>query len=197
MSSARPARQRGSGDRAAPYRPEIDGLRAVAILAVLLNHLGPAVLPGGYLGVDVFFVISGFVITASLASRPAASLSDLLLGFYARRIRRLLPALLLFVLVAATALCLVNPDPGLMLGVGWRSLFGVSNLILHKLAVEYFRPAIGLNPFAHTWSLGVEEQFYLLFPLLVWLSGFARFGRIGSRRLSWLLLPLEIGRAHV
>ena len=87
-----------------------------------------------------------------------------------------LPALIVFVVITATALCLVNPDPGLMLGVGWRSLFGVSNLILHKLAVEYFRPAIGLNPFAHTWSLGVEEQFYLLFPLLVWLSGFARFG---------------------
>ena len=164
----------------------------MAILAVILNHLGPGVLPGGYLGVDVFFVISGFVISASLANRPATSLPDLLLGFYARRIRRLLPALLLFVLVAATALCLVNPDPGQMLGVGWRSLFGSSNLILHKLALEYFRPAIGLNPFTHTWSLAVEEQFYLLFPLLIWISGFARLGREGSRRLGWLLLPLAL-----
>lgn len=176
----------------APYRPEIDGLRAVAVLAVILDHLGPRVLPGGYLGVDVFFVISGFVITASLANRPAASLGDLQLGFYARRIRRLLPALLLFVLITAAALCLVNPDPGQMLGVGWRSLFGSSNLILHRLALEYFRPAIALNPFAHTWSLGVEEQFYLLFPLLIWLSGFARSGRSGSRRLGWLLLPLAL-----
>lgn len=162
------------------------------MVAVILDHLGPGVLPGGYLGVDVFFVISGFVITASLANRPAASLGDLLLEFYGRRIRRLLPALLLCVLLTAAALCLVNPDPGQMLGVGWRSLFGTSNLILHRLALEYFRPAIALNPFAHTWSLGVEEQFYLLFPLLIWWSGFARLGRSGSRRLAWLLLPLAV-----
>jgi len=177
----------------APYRPEIDGLRAVAVLAVLVHHLNPRLLPGGYLGVDVFFVISGFVITASLARRPAAGLVDLMLTFYGRRIRRLLPALLLCVLVSAVALCLVNPEPGQMLGVGWRALFGCSNLILHKLAVDYFRPAAELNPFTQTWSLGVEEQFYLLFPLLVWCSGFARRGRAGSRRLLWLLLPLVIG----
>jgi peptidoglycan/LPS O-acetylase OafA/YrhL len=142
--------------------------------------------------VDVFFVISGFVITGSLAQRPASGLGDLMLGFYGRRIRRLLPALLLCVLITAVALCLVNPDPGQMLGVGWRALFGTSNLILHKLAVDYFRPAAELNPFTQTWTLGVEEQFYLLFPLLVWFSGFAREGRDGSRRLLWLLIPLVV-----
>jgi len=162
----------------------------VAVLAVIVNHFSARLLPGGYLGVDVFFVISGFVITGSLAKRPAGSLSDLMLGFYSRRIRRLLPALLLCVVVTAVALCLVNPDPGLMLGVGWRSLFGTSNLILHQLAVDYFRPAAELNPFTQTWTLGVEEQFYLLFPLLVWFSGFARHGREGNRRLFWLLIPL-------
>ena len=176
----------------APYRPEIDGLRAVAVLAVIVHHLSPRLLPGGYLGVDVFFVISGFVITGSLAQRPASGLGDLMLGFYGRRIRRLLPALLLCVLITAVALCLVNPDPGQMLGVGWRALFGTSNLILHRLAVDYFRPAAELNPFTQTWSLGVEEQFYLGFPLLVWFSGFARTGRDGSRRLLWLLIPLVI-----
>ena len=112
---------------------------------------------------------------------------DLLLGFYARRIRRLLPALLLFVLVAATALCLVNPDPGQMLGVGWRSLFGSSNLILHKLALEYFRPAIGLNPFAHTWSLAVEEQFYLLWPLVMTLL-LKRYGKRITRTAPMMFL---------
>jgi peptidoglycan/LPS O-acetylase OafA/YrhL len=179
-------------DASAPYRPEIDGLRAVAVLAVIVHHLSPRLLPGGYLGVDVFFVISGFVITGSLAQRPASGLGDLMLSFYGRRIRRLLPALLLCVLITALVLCLVNPEPGQMLGVGWRSLFGVSNLILHKLAVDYFRPAADLNPFTQTWSLGVEEQFYLLFPLLVWFSGFARTGRAGSRRLLWLLIPLLV-----
>ncbi|MCX5955360.1 MAG: acyltransferase family protein [Cyanobacteria bacterium] len=152
----------------------------------------PRLLPGGYLGVDVFFVISGFVITGSLAQRPASGLGDLMLSFYGRRIRRLLPALLVCVLISALVLCLVNPDPGQMLGVGWRALFGTSNLILHRLAVDYFRPAAELNPFTQTWSLGVEEQFYLLFPLLVWFSGFARTGRDGSRRLLWLLILLVV-----
>ncbi len=183
----------GSGsDAPGRYRPEIDGLRAVAVLAVIVNHVSARLLPGGYLGVDVFFVISGFVITASLAHRPATGLADLMLGFYARRIRRLLPALLLCVLITAVALCLVNPEPGQMLGVGWRSLFGFSNLILHRLAVDYFSPAAELNPFTHTWTLGVEEQFYLLLPLLVWFSGFARRGRSGYRRLFWLLMPLAV-----
>ena len=186
------SRSNPRADAPASYRPEIDGLRAVAVLAVILHHLNPRLLPGGYLGVDVFFVISGFVITGSLAQRPASGLGDLMLSFYGRRIRRLLPALLVCVLITAVALCLVNPEPGQMLGVGWRSLFGVSNLILHKLAVDYFRPAAELNPFTQTWSLGVEEQFYLLFPLLVWFSGFARTGRFGSRRLLWLLIALVV-----
>ena len=82
---------------ASGYRAEIDGLRALAVVAVILNHIDERLLPSGYLGVDVFFVISGFVITASLTRRPAHSLADLLLGFYSRRLKRLVPALLLFV----------------------------------------------------------------------------------------------------
>ena len=182
----------GPADRNASYRPEIDGLRAFAVVGVILNHFSERWLPGGYLGVDVFFVISGFVITASLARRPAAGLGDLMLGFYSRRIRRLLPALLVCVGVTALLLCLVSYDPGQMLGVGWRSLFGFSNITLYRLAVNYFRPAAALNPFAHTWSLGVEEQFYILFPVLVWFSGFARNGAAGSRRLLLFLLPLSV-----
>ncbi len=181
-----------SADRNAAYRPEIDGLRAVAILGVIINHFSERWLPGGYLGVDVFFVISGFVITASLARRPAEGLGDLMLGFYSRRIRRLLPALLLCVVVTAFLLCLVSYDPGQMLGVGWRSLFGFSNITLYRLAVDYFQPAAALNPFAHTWSLGIEEQFYGLFPLLIWFSGFARNGAAGNRRLLLFLLPLSV-----
>ena len=184
--STRPA------DRNASYRPEIDGLRAVAVLGVIINHFSERWLPSGYLGVDVFFVISGFVITASLARRPAEGLGDLMLSFYSRRIRRLLPALLLCVGVTALLLCLVSYDPGQMLGVGWRSLFGFSNITLYRLAVDYFRPAAALNPFSHTWSLGVEEQFYVLFPLLVWFSGFARKGAAGHRRLLLFLLPLSV-----
>lgn len=182
----------GPADRNPAYRPEIDGLRAVAVLGVIVNHFSERWLPGGYLGVDVFFVISGFVITASLAHRPADGLGDLLLSFYSRRIRRLLPALLLCVVITGLLLCMVSYEPGQMLGIGWRSLFGFSNITLYRLAVDYFRPAAALNPFAHTWSLGVEEQFYALFPLLIWFSGFARNGATGQRRLLVFLLPLSV-----
>ena len=113
------------------YRAEIDGLRALAVVAVILNHIDERLLPSGYLGVDVFFVISGFVITASLTRRPAHSLADLLLGFYSRRLKRLVPALLLFVVVVGVLACLVIPRPHTALRTGISALFGFSNVYLH------------------------------------------------------------------
>jgi peptidoglycan/LPS O-acetylase OafA/YrhL len=165
------------------YRAEIDGLRALAVVAVILNHIDERLLPSGYLGVDVFFVISGFVITASLTRRPAHSLADLLLGFYSRRLKRLVPALLLFVVVVGVLACLVIPRPHTALRTGIAALFGFSNIYLHGQATDYFGTATKLNPFTHTWSLGVEEQVYLLFPLVAWLTGFARPGPGGQRNL--------------
>ncbi|MCP9932256.1 acyltransferase [Cyanobium sp. AMD-g] len=165
------------------YRAEIDGLRALAVVAVILNHIDERLLPSGYLGVDVFFVISGFVITASLTRRPAHSLGELLLDFYSRRLKRLVPALLLFVLVVAVLACLVIPRPHTALRTGISALFGFSNIYLHGQATDYFGTATKLNPFTHTWSLGVEEQYYLLFPLVAWLTGFARPGAGGQRNL--------------
>jgi peptidoglycan/LPS O-acetylase OafA/YrhL len=94
-----------------PYRPEIDGLRALAVLAVIFNHMNKEFIPTGYLGVDIFFVISGYVITASLLAKPSVNFRSFLLEFYARRIRRLLPALAVFVLVTALLTCLFNPLP--------------------------------------------------------------------------------------
>ena len=154
----------------AQYRPEIDGIRACAVLAVVVNHFNSTLLPGGYLGVDVFFVISGYVITSSLAQNDSASLPDFIGAFYARRIRRLWPALLAFTLVTSLALCLFSPDPGSMLKTAWLSLFGISNISLYLSSTDYFAAATQLNPFTHTWSLGVEEQFYIVFPFLVWLT---------------------------
>lgn len=167
----------------AGYRAEIDGLRALAVVAVILNHIDDRLLPSGYLGVDVFFVISGFVITASLTRRPARSLGDLLLGFYSRRLKRLVPALLLFVVVVGILACLVIPRPHTALRTGISALFGFSNVYLHGQATDYFGTATKLNPFTHTWSLGVEEQVYLLLPLVAWLTGFARPGAGGHRAL--------------
>lgn len=167
----------------AGYRAEIDGLRALAVVAVILNHIDDRLLPSGYLGVDIFFVISGFVITGSLTRRPARSLGDLLLGFYSRRLKRLVPALLVFVVAVGILACLVIPRPHTALRTGISALFGFSNVYLHGQATDYFGTATKLNPFTHTWSLGVEEQVYLLLPLVAWMTGFARPGAGGHRAL--------------
>jgi peptidoglycan/LPS O-acetylase OafA/YrhL len=177
------------------YRPEIDGLRALAVGAVIANHFDKNLLPSGYLGVDIFFVISGFVITSSLARNQAKNFGDFLLGFYGRRIKRLYPALLLVVAVAATAITLVDPNPGSSLLTGISAVFGFSNVYLYSRLTDYFAASADLNVFLHTWSLGVEEQFYFLFPFLVWLSGFSRADPSGSRRLAWMLIPTLLASA--
>ena len=154
------------------YRPEIDGLRAFAVVAVIINHFNKEILPNGYLGVDIFFVISGFVITSSLYQRPSKNFKDFISGFYERRIERLVPALSVFVLITSILICLFNPQPDLSLRTGLTSLFGLSNLYLIRQSTNYFAQSSELNVFLHTWSLGVEEQFYILFPFLIWFSGF-------------------------
>ncbi|MEI7951891.1 MAG: acyltransferase family protein, partial [Synechococcaceae cyanobacterium ELA182] len=174
-----------------PYRPEIDGLRAFAVIAVIINHFNKDLLPSGYLGVDIFFVISGYVITSSLANHRSESFGDFFLGFYARRVKRLVPALVVFVLFTSLLLCFFNPEPGISLGVGRRALFGASNINLFRASTDYFATSTELNPFTHTWSLGVEEQFYILFPLLIWFTGFGRIASNGARNLFLTTLCLS------
>ncbi len=166
------------------YWPEIDGLRGMSVLAIILHHFSTKLMPGGYLGVDIFFVISGFVITSSLAGQSAnKGLGELLLRFYARRVRRLLPALVLCVLITSLLACLFDPMAGVSLRTGVTALLGFSNLNLLSLSTDYFAPDARLNAFTHTWSLGVEEQFYLVFPALLWATGFAAGHPAGPRRL--------------
>ena len=174
------------------YRPEIDGLRAFAVIAVIINHFHKEILPNGYLGVDIFFVISGFVITSSLYQRPSKNFRDFISGFYERRIKRLFPALSLFVLIMSIAICMFNPNPSLSLKTGITSLFGLSNIFLFQTSTDYFAQSTELNVFTHTWSLGVEEQFYILFPFLIWFSGFGRQAKNGSRNLFLIVVTLII-----
>jgi peptidoglycan/LPS O-acetylase OafA/YrhL len=151
------------------YRPDVDGLRAVAVLGVLAFHAFPDALPGGFAGVDVFFVISGFLITTIILDglrQGSFSLAE----FYWRRVRRIFPALVV-VLAGCLALgwLLLLPDEFRQLGkhIASGAVF-VSNVVLWREA-GYFDTAVELKPLLHLWSLGVEEQYYLVWPLALFL----------------------------
>jgi peptidoglycan/LPS O-acetylase OafA/YrhL len=150
------------------YRPDIDGLRAIAILSVVMGHAFPETLRGGFIGVDIFFVISGFLISSIIfrsLQRGDFSFPD----FYARRARRIFPALSL-VLVASYAYgwFVLLPDEFKQLGKQMAGGAGfVQNYVLSQEA-GYFDTATELKPLMHLWSLSIEEQFYLLFPILIW-----------------------------
>ncbi len=157
-------------------------MRALAVAAVIANHLPAKYLPSGHLGVDIFFVISGFVITASLLSHTHTALGKLYRDFFSRRIKRLLPALIVIVGFTSSYVLLKDPFPDESLRTGLSSLFGLSNITLYFDQLDYFAASSKFNAFAHTWSLGVEEQFYLFFPLLLWLGMFHRSNSIQTRR---------------
>lgn len=154
------------------YVKGIDGLRAAAVLAVLLFHLNPSIIPGGFTGVDIFFVISGYVVSASLARHPAAHFFRFAADFYARRIIRIFPALIVCLLVSSLLTTLFIPTSWLSYTsnkTGLAAFVGLGNFALILFNDGYFSPRSDFNPFTHTWSLGVEEQFYLLFPMLFFL----------------------------
>lgn len=149
------------------YRPEIDGLRAIAVLPVILFHAGFSAFGGGYVGVDVFFVISGFLITTIIIEERAGG-SFSLVRFYERRARRILPALFLVMAVSCIlAWRLMLPDELAGFGQSLIAVVAFVSNILFWRANGYFDLAAEQKPLLHTWSLGVEEQFYIIFPLLV------------------------------
>lgn len=158
------------------YRKEIDGLRAIAVMAVIIAHSGLGWLPGGWVGVDVFFVISGFLITSIIQrdlDRGTFSFRD----FYTRRIRRIFPALFAM-LVVTTVLGWLMMTPSELIDLSASVFFTVlflSNGFFIDF-VDYFGPSAEAIPLLHTWSLAVEEQFYILFPAIAWV-----FWRIRGR----------------
>ena len=169
------------------YRPDIDGLRAIAVLAVVLFHAFPSLIQGGFIGVDVFFVISGFLISSIIfGSLEKNSFS--FVEFYSRRVNRIFPALLL-VLAATWALgwFLLLADEYMQLGkhIAGGSAF-ISNFVLRAEA-GYFDNSADTKPLLHLWSLGIEEQFYLIWPLMLW----AAF----KVRLNALALIMVVGGA--
>lgn len=151
------------------YRPEIDGLRAIAVVPVILFHTGLGLMPGGFVGVDVFFVISGYLITAIILNDLARDRFSIV-NFYERRVRRIAPALLV-VCIACLPFAALWMLPSELDDFGkdlFHSLLMVSNFELWD-NTGYFSPSTELKPLLHTWSLSVEEQFYLVFPVLLWM----------------------------
>jgi peptidoglycan/LPS O-acetylase OafA/YrhL len=167
------------GRRATGLRPEIQALRAVAVLAVVTNHVWPHTVTGGYVGVDVFFVISGFLITGHLLREVDAGGRIRLAAFWARRARRLLPASLLVLLTTLVLSMALLPETlwGTVLRQVGASALYVQNWALAADSVDYFASQQQASPVTHFWSLSAEEQFYLVWPLLIAAVAVALHGR--------------------
>ena len=182
------------------FRPDIEGLRAIAVLLVVAYHAGVPGVGGGYVGVDVFFVLSGYLITGLLVREAEATGTVALGAFYARRARRLLPAVLVvLVAVVAVGAAVFAPFEQIELArSAWATAAYVSNVHFARGQTDYLGAASETNPFLHTWSLAVEEQFYLAWPLVVMVGlGVLAFGtrvRRGAvpsrRRLVWTMTAI-------
>lgn len=190
------------------YRRDITGMRSLAIIPVVAFHAGATAIPGGFIGVDVFYVISGFLITTILL-REAEKTGRIALGlFWAKRIRRLVPALVVTVAFTLVVGALVGSVLGWdsLAMQGAASVFYVANILFWRESTNYFDTGSGLSPFLHMWSLGVEEQFYVLWPLIliagIWIAA-RRFTLrsvlavafsvvfVGSLALSIFLTPVS------
>lgn len=169
------------------YRPDIDGLRAVAVLSVLIYHAGFSFLPGGFMGVDIFFVISGFLITSFIV-RDIEAGNFSMVGFWERRARRILPPL--FAVVTATLIAgtiIFLPADFIQLGKEMASQAAFGSNILFMMQGGYFDDGDGFKALLHTWSLAVEEQFYLFYPI-----GMALFARFISKKFFYIVLPVAV-----
>jgi peptidoglycan/LPS O-acetylase OafA/YrhL len=180
---------------ALPHHHGLDGLRGIAVAAVLLYHGGVPLAQGGFLGVEIFFVLSGFLITSLLVAEWRRSSTIALLAFWGRRARRLLPALFCVVCAVGVYYTLAGPThavPGLE-GDGIATVFYYSNWHQIAIGANYFAASGPVSPLQHTWSLAIEEQFYLLWPIVVlgvlWL---ARRRRCSKERSLRALLVVSL-----
>lgn len=168
------------------FRPDVQGLRALAVLLVIAGHLGGLGLPGGFIGVDVFFVVSGFLITLLLLREVAEQKSVSLIGFYARRARRILPAATVVIVATVVGSLLLLPLTRIDAVMGdavWTSLF-LANVRFAQTDTDYFAEDQAASPLQHFWSLSVEEQFYLFWPLVVLLWAWWAHRRMRQQRLT-------------
>ncbi|MDF1606063.1 acyltransferase family protein [Nocardioides sp. YIM 152315] len=172
------------------YRPQLDGLRFVAVMLVLAFHAGMASVSGGFIGVDLFFVLSGFLVTNVILSEVDRRGSFSLGSFYGRRVRRLLPAAVLAITVTCVLAVLVTPEASRisMVSDARSALLYYSNWQFIADANDYFGDGVSTSPFLHYWSLSIEEQYYIVYPLVVFLV--LTKARQSERRLGVLLAAL-------
>ena len=180
----------GPGAERQGFRPDIEGLRAIAVGLVLLYHAAVPGFRGGFVGVDVFFVLSGFLITGLLLRELDSSGTISLPSFYARRLRRLLPAVALLILATVVASVVVlSPLQAAAVGAdGVAASLYAANLRFAFNATDYLQSELAPSPLLHLWSLGVEEQFYLFWPALlvaVTRVGSSRARQVGIDRSPW------------
>lgn len=169
------------------YRPDIDGLRAVAVVSVVFFHANLDSFRGGYVGVDIFFVISGYLITSILINDLNKGQFSLI-NFYERRARRILPALFLVAIACLPfALILMIPDELKDFSYSLMSMLGFSSNVYFWKTSGYFDTSSDLKPLMHTWSLAVEEQYYLLFPVLLFVMSYIR-----RQILFFVLLAISV-----
>jgi peptidoglycan/LPS O-acetylase OafA/YrhL len=182
-SPKRPTRSLGTAD-VLEYKPHIDGLRAIAVWSVVIYHLGFGFLPGGFTGVDIFFVISGYLISRNIFHDSLAGAFSLV-GFYERRARRILPAFFVVSLAIGISVCLIAfPTDLYSFAKSLLAAIFFAPNIHSYLTSDYFAPAAETLPLLHYWSLGVEEQFYIAFPLIAIAA--VRFAR------RWLALIMVV-----
>ncbi len=196
-ADSKPAADGNEADRGS-FRPDIQGLRALAVALVVIYHLYPGLLPGGFVGVDVFFVISGFLITGHLWRGYQRTGTVGVVDFWGRRARRLLPAAVLVLTVTWVVSRLVLPVSRLAdtaTQIRASALYFQNWQLAHD-AVDYLTDQDPASPVQHFWSLSVEEQFYLLWPLLFLVAGFVarrRGGRSGRAVIAGLTSVLVVG----
>lgn len=177
------------------YRPDIDGLRAVAIIIVVFYHASLAGFSGGFVGVDVFFILSGFLITQLLNNELKSTGDISFKNFYARRILRLFPALAILVLTTLTLWVIfflgVPEDTRLFIKSVVLGQFGFSNILFHNSTHGYFHHSSDELPLLHFWSLSIEEQFYFVWPFFMWFFG-SKLKKIIPSLTSKNLIPLAM-----
>tara|TARA_B110000971_G_scaffold170173_1_gene174827 strand:- start:854 stop:2782 length:1929 start_codon:yes stop_codon:yes gene_type:complete len=164
----------------------IQGMRAIAVIAVIIYHFDSNILPSGYLGVDLFFIISGFVIARQLSIIKSEKISEYLLYFYNSRFKRIFPALIVFIILTLLLLIYTNQLNVIQLRTGAFSLIGLSNIYLMWIENDYFGIQKTFNVFNHTWSLGIEQQFYFFIPFIMF------FLKESKKKILFILLALTI-----